>query len=299
MLSKSQSQAVKEGLSLWVGTVIPSLFPYAFISATLSKLGVTGKISSKADRFTRKLFNTGGACSYAFFISIIAGYPVGAKTVADLKSKGQITDTEAQRASAFCSTASPMFLLSAIGAITFNSTTFGVLLLLSHLLSAVMVGIIFSFYKPNQKPKKSVCSFKTCENVFYESVFSAITSILFVGGVIVLFSVAINILESLGVLTPLVKFMQKVFNNRELGEGFVLGLFECTTGLKRAGGGDICFFSLPVAGFLCGFGGLCIIMQSVSFLKSAKIKTAPFLVAKLIQAVLNFLICIPLSFFLV
>ena len=106
------SAAVSDGISLWATVVLPSLFPYFFITATLSSLKVTGKISARVSPITKKIFNVGGACGYALFISLLSGYPIGAKTVCDLKEKGVIGESESVRAAALCSTSSPMFLLA-------------------------------------------------------------------------------------------------------------------------------------------------------------------------------------------
>ena len=60
--------------------------------------------------------------------------------------------------------------------------------------------------------------------------------------------------------------------------------------------GGITALSLPIASFVCGFGGLAVIAQSLAYLKKAKIKTAPFLFAKLTHAVLSTVYSVILSF---
>ena len=50
------------------------------------------------------------------------------------------------------------------------------------------------------------------------------------------------------------------------------------------------FFSLPIASFIVGFGGLSVILQSIAYLKKAKIKTAPFLFGKILTAFVNFIV---------
>ena len=141
------SYAVGNGIKLWVATILTSLFPYFFISAFLSSLSITGKLSLRLSPLTKKLFNANGLTGYAFIMSILSGYPTGAKTVADLKEKGLISDIEAIRASAFCSTSSPMFIFGSVGCIMFCSQKFGIALFLTHILSAFTCGVIFSFYK--------------------------------------------------------------------------------------------------------------------------------------------------------
>ena len=57
---KGYSQAVDNGIKLWAGCVLPSLFPYFFITATLSTLKITSSISNKLSPFMRAIFNQSG-----------------------------------------------------------------------------------------------------------------------------------------------------------------------------------------------------------------------------------------------
>ena len=171
------SYAVSDGISLWVVAVLPVLFPYFFFTAVLSSLKLTGKIAKKLSPITKKLFRTGGVSGYLFLISLISGYPSGAKGVSDAYSGGLLTKTEAERTSAFCSVSSPAFLISSVGAVMFGNRKLGVLLFFSNLISVCVVGFIFSFYKRNDTPSQCNLQLKKVDNVLYESVYSSVISI--------------------------------------------------------------------------------------------------------------------------
>ncbi|MBO7149498.1 MAG: hypothetical protein J6V71_01245 [Clostridia bacterium] len=288
---KGYSAVVLEGLSLYLACVVPSLLPYFFITAILSSMSITSKISNKLSFLTRRTFNVGGAVGYAFFMSIISGYPVGAKIVCDLKEKGLISKAESVRASALCSTSSPMFLINSVGLIMFNSMRFGLMLFLCHFLSSIIVGIIFSFYHRKEKPlDQPFINAKKVDNVLYESAYSSVISILVVGAIITIFYLLTSVLFSVGILTPIVSLFSFVLGNEQLGKGLTFGLFECTQGLKILSNLPNHLLAFPLSAFICGFGGLSVIMQSVAYLKKAKIKTAPFILAKIICAVINFIL---------
>ena len=291
------NSAVIDGINLWIACVLPALFPYFIITAILSSLSVTGKISKKLTPFTRKIFGVGGSVGYALFISVISGYPVGAKTVADLKDGGLISDTESVRAAALCSTSSPVFLISSVGGIMFNSAIFGVALFITHLLSALLVGIIFSFYKRKDRPSQTDFPISTnkLDNILYQSVYSSVISVLVVGGLITAFYLLTEVLLYYGFLTPLITLLTTITGSENIGAGITLGIFECTKGLKALSVGGITALSLPIAASVCGFGGLSVIAQSIAYLKKAKIKTAPFLFAKVLSAVLNFIVGLIIS----
>ena len=281
--------AVEDGLKLWLAVIVPSLFPYFFLTVILSSLKITGKLSSRLTPLTKRLFNVSGAVGYAYFLSIVSGYPVGAKTVSDLKSGGVLSDTEAVRAAALCSTSCPVFLIGSVGSVMFSSPIFGAILFVVHLLSSLLVGIIFSFYKRNDKPTESgsLAFDKKVDNLFYDGVYDSVISVLVVGGIITLFYLATQILITFNILSPIIKMLTPIFG--DFSSGIVLGVFECTTGLKEIAGKSAAL-SLPVCALITGFGGISVIMQSTASLKKAKIKTAPFLVAKVLQAVISFVL---------
>ncbi len=290
---KEYTKVVLDGISLYFACVVPSLLPYFFITTILSSMKTTGKISNKLRFITKPLFNVGGAVGYAFFMSLISGYPVGAKIVSDLREKGVISNSESVRASALCSTSSPMFLINSVGSIMFNNLRFGLCLFLCHILSSIIVGVLFSFYKRKEKPLDlPFINTNKMDNVLYESAYSSVVSILVVGTIITIFYLLTFVLFSIGFLSPIIGLFSNVFGNETLAKGLTFGLFECTQGLKIISTLPNNFFALPLSAFICGLGGLSILMQSITYLKKAKIKTAPFILAKIICAVINFILSI-------
>ncbi|MBQ8426301.1 MAG: hypothetical protein IJX16_00885 [Clostridia bacterium] len=296
-VDKRYSYATLNGISLWACSVLPALFPYFFITSILSALKVTGKLSAFLSPVTTALFNVSGSVGYAFFLSVISGYPVGAKTVCDLKEKGVIGEAESVRASALCSTSSPVFLMGSVGSIMFKNSRFGLLLFLAHLITAIIVGLIFSFYNRKEKPSKIKNTFapSKIDNILYESAYSSVISVLVVGGLITVFYILTEVLLNLNILTPIINLLTLVIKDEKIAKSMVLGLFECTKGLSALSETTGSFFTLPIASFLCSFGGLSVIAQSLAYLKKAKIKTAPFILSKIISAVISFLVASFLS----
>ena len=292
-LSPTLPKSVLDGLNLFFACVLPSLFPFFIITACFSSLKITGKLSNLCSPLSKRLFNTNGSAFYALFISLISGYPMGSKVVSDLKNCGALSNSESVRASAFCSTSSPMFLISSVGAFMFNDVLFGVCLFLSHLLSAITIGVIFSFYKRKDKPQNTnfIFSPQKVDDFLGKTVFSAVNSALIVGGMITLFYLITQTLLSLNVLSPVINFVDLFIKNEQVSKGLVLGFFECTQGLKSVASMGVSLPTLFACAIICGFGGLSVIFQSLVYLKSAKIKTAPFFIAKILMAVISCFYC--------
>ena len=284
------SNSFIDGVILWFTAILPALFPYLFLTTILATLKSTAKITSALTKPFNKIFNVGGTISYAFLMSVISGYPMGAKITCDLYEKGFLSKTETMRAFCFCSTSSPVFTISCVGNAMFKNPLFGLALFIVHLVSSIIVGYIFSFYKRMDRPKNARIQSTNVDNVLYESIYSSVLGALIVCGFIGIFYLVTDVLTSFGVLNPIINLLTKITGDKNLSSGVVVGLLEYTKGVKIISSGGISVLTLPFISALLGFGGLSIIMQSVAFIKKAKLKTAPFLIAKLLCAVLSFII---------
>ena len=289
---KGYNYAFNNGITLWFTCVLPSLFPYLFITTILNSLSVTRKIAKAFTPLTSALFKTNGNIAFAYFISIISGYPMGAQMVSNLKQNSLISQTESVRGSALCSTSSPIFLMGSVGNIMFRNSLFGLTLFITHFISSIIIGLIFSLYNKKEKASKVNLTFNKIknENILYTTAYQAVISVLVVGGLITLFYILTEVLITLNILTPLIELVDLLVKDKSISKGIVVGLIECTRGLKELSISKFSFLTLPICAFICGFGGLSVIMQSVAYLKKAKIKTAPFIKAKLLSAVINFII---------
>ena len=297
-ISGIYGKTVIEGISLWLSLVVPSLFPYLFITAIMSSLSTAKKISNRLSPIFVKTFNVGGGSGYAFLLSVISGYPIGAKSVSDLKIAGVLNEDESVRAACLCSTSSPTFLIGSVGAITFNNRTFGILLFLAHIISAILNGIIFSFYKRKSKPNDKILSSSIKPiNVLYDSAYSAVISLLVVGSLITIFYLLTEVLFNLKIISPIVDLLTALLNSESLAKGITFGFFECTRGIKELSSLPQ-KVALPFCAFISGFGGISVIAQSLAFLKRAKIKTAPFLLSKVTAAVISLMLGFIFSFLL-
>lgn len=290
-VSSSLSKTFLEGLGIWANSVLPTLFPYLVLTALLNSTNAVSKISAFSSPLFNRAFKVNGGASYVFLMSVLSGCPMGAKLTCDLYENKLLSKTEAVRTFCLCQTSSPVFTISCVGNMMFKNSLFGLCLFLTNIIACIIVGIIFSFYKRKDPPTKSVSlNTQSSSNLLYESIYSSITTILVVGGFIAIFYLLVKILILLNILTPLINLLTKLVKDKTLSEGIVLGLFESTGGIKIISQTGFCTFTLPLVCFLCGFGGISVIMQSVAFIKKCNIKTARFILAKITCAVVSFII---------
>lgn len=294
--NKNFSSFTLDGIKMYFYFLLPSLFPYFFLVTVLSLLKGIGKLARLFSPISSRVFKVNGACGYAYFMSLIAGYPIGASLIADFKNSHLISTIEAERGSVLCSTSSPAYLISTVGAIMFDSALFGALLFFCHLLSSITIGIIFSFYKKDKPTLLSAISIDKTDEILFEGITGAVNSTLFVGAIITLFYILTEILYSLGLLNLPITLLTAVFKNEKVSLAIVFSLFENGKGMKVLSTLGISRLSFILSCVLCGFSGLSIILQSVVYLKRAKIKIAPFILSKIMVAIINLVFGLILAF---
>lgn len=144
------SQAVREGLSLCAGTVIPSLFPFFVVVSLLLQLGLAELLRSLCAPFMGPVFHLRGACALPLLTGLLGGYPAGAKTAADLYAQGRLSRQEAEILLGFCDNCGPAFLLGYVGAGVLGDSRAGVYLYLIHVLSALAAGFVLCRLCPDR-----------------------------------------------------------------------------------------------------------------------------------------------------
>lgn len=237
----------------------------------------------------RFLFKLPGAAGFGFITGLTSGYPIGAKTVADLKRKGKLTVREAQHLLAFSNNAGPLFILGAVGIGMFQSSRIGYILWATHILAAITLGIIL---RPKEIPllqntlKQYVVIKEPIGKILGEAVKNAMESITLIGGIIIFFSVVVALIEHL--LLP----------ENVLVSGIFAGFIEVTGGVRRLAAIEPSTFTLGAAAFAIGFGGFSVHAQSSHFIAGTGIKIFPYLITKFIHGVIAAIYTILLWHFL-
>jgi len=151
------------GLSVWATTVLPGLIVFFFLTKMLTSMNKLRNITKPFGFITRKLFNCSALSGYIYSMSIISGYPLGAKLTSELYKNNLITRTEAHRITAFCSTSGPMFILGSVGAVMLGNAALGMIIFLSHILSTIPNGILYRKYAPSSSGLSNKLSVKSKE----------------------------------------------------------------------------------------------------------------------------------------
>ena len=305
LFSKTNLSAVKSGLSLWANSVIPSLFPFFVATELLMHTNIVNQLGFILNKFMKPFFNVRGEGAFAFIMGIISGYPVGAKIATNFRQNNICTKEECERLLSFTNNSGPLFVIGTVGIMMFKSTTIGVLLFITHFLSSISVGIIFRFWKKNKKSndyiKHSNLDNFNCKNVslnnlgevMAESITSATSTILLIGGFIVLFSSIISILKSSGIFNSIALFINPIFEIINIDTSFCMplisGLIEITNGIASISSITCKKLSINIifSSFLLGFGGISILLQVLSITSKTDLSIKPYLYGKILHGILS------------
>ncbi len=284
------------GIKLFFFSVLPGLFPFMLLTKLLTELGMLFKMTKHLNKPARFLFGTPGVSLYAFFMSILSGYPIGAKIIDDLYQKKLISETDAKKMTIFCTTSGPIFVIGAVGTIMLKSFKIGVILYVSHIISCVLIGIFLNLFnrKKNQEFLSEPIIITKKDNILGSCVIDSINSIFIVGAYITIFYLLTEIFESIKIFDAITFICSPILKLLKIDtvhfKGTLYGILEVTRGCKElsATSGKL---SIALCSALISFSGISIIMQSMAFLKNAKIKTRNFIISKVAHSILSFIIC--------
>ena len=268
----------KSGLFLCSEVLIPSLFPFFVCSGLLIYSGFCNSISTFLGPVMRPLFNVSGSGAAAFLLGIVSGYPLGASCACNLYDSGYLSKTECERLLAFCNNSGPLFILGSVGTAIFHSPAAGVILYISHIVSAFIVGIIFRFYKNSDATKYDIPIYNqnlTSAEVFQKALNSSVSSILTVSGAVIFFSVISNIIAD-------------YFTDGSVIKAVIIAASEITSGISR-----ISYLPLPLdlklimSAFCAGFAGVCVHLQVMGTVAGRGLSLKPYIMGKCLHAILS------------
>ena len=273
-------QSVLNGLMLWLTAIVPTALPLLVVLSLMVRSPAFFSLTRRISPFAEKLFRIPGAGAGAMLLSLLSGYPAGARTVAELASDGRLQKGDVFYTACLASTSGPAFCLGAAAAM-FSSPAAGMVLFCSHLLVVWSAGFLLPRLT-RHKAEPAPLPLPKAREPFSVLLVSAVQAVLSVGALIALFFCIKEMLFSL--LPPLSGY----------GEGVLSGLLEVTAGVSALAKLKTPL-SLALAAAEVSFGGLCVNAQQLSFLAGTGVKMLPFLLVKCAHGLLAFAICYPLA----
>lgn len=310
-------QSALRGLSIWWDVLFPSLFPFFVISEVLLGFGVVHLIGTLLDPMMRPLFRIPGAGGFVAAMGYVSGYPVGAKLTAKLWEQKMVNREEGERLVAFTTSSDPIFLIGAVSIGFFHDPKIGLILALSHYGGGFLVGLIMRFHGRHES-KTATDSLRLSQantsrlksalhamhaareqdgrdlgTLLRQAIQSSLQLIIVVGGLVVFFSVFLELWTRAGVMPALTEAISLLLSlvgmPESLSTAIVGGLFEVTLGARYAGEAGAAIplpYKAAAAAFILSWGGLSVHAQIISILNSTNLRYFPFVIARLIHGVI-------------
>lgn len=273
--TKTAIAGAAEGIDICLKTLIPSLFPFLFLTGFL-----TLSLQGKAIRILRpigKLLRIPTGAESIFLIGLLGGYPVGAQCVAQAVGSGSISRENAKRMLAFCSNAGPAFLFG-IGSRLFARLWMVWALWFIHITAAILVGIV-TYGENTGSVTLQASTMPAPAAVLRQS----LQTMAMICGWVVLFRV-------------LLCFLQRWFLwlLPDWALHLLSGLLEIANGCCALMQVENVSLRFVLCSAFLGFGGLCVTMQTYSVCTGLDCRS--YLPGKLLQTVFSILLsCVVIS----
>ena len=292
--SKECISLASNGLLIWYRNMIPSLFPFMVLSGFMIRTSLSLKIGQLLQPILGFIFRLPPQMLYVIFMGFLCGFPMGAKIVADMLEKEQITQKEGEYLLAFCNTIGPLYMLGYVIPLFGYKNVWKILGLMYMI--PLGYGLFLRYFSSLSfndccSQTLSACSYSKDNTIlpnylicFQQSLSSSIEQITLLGGCMVFFNCLLifpQILEHILSMTALpssLPLLTAVFSSLiEIGGG--LQHFTASFSLTNS---DKIYTFLSLA--LLTFGGLSCIAQTCFILKNTGLKIITYIKHKFVQA---------------
>lgn len=278
-------QGVKKGLAVSVNSVIPSLFLFMILSQFICSSGLSQFFANILKPIVKYVFNLPSQAGAAILMSFIGGYPSASKSIANAVKNGKLSARAAQRMLCYCVNAGPSFIIGAVGVGIYGSRKTGIMLYVSQIISAIVIGFILSFIEKREHKELPPIPEKTpYSTAFVRSTANAVDSILRMCGFIIFFGAVNEYIQQSGVLDFIVRLVEKILPAADTKDikGVFCGILEVTAGCSSGA-------SSLIAAFLLSFSGISVIFQISEQFSDIreKVSMKPFFISRIFHGILT------------
>lgn len=135
-------KSVSFAVNICINNLFPSMLPFLILSSILSNYGFVELASHILSPIMRNLFHLNSNCAYVLVLSLLSGSPANSKYIKELLDSNKITIGDANQILLFSHFVNPIFIIGTIGTIFLGNKTYGFIILISHYLANLIIGIM-------------------------------------------------------------------------------------------------------------------------------------------------------------
>ncbi len=259
-------EGAANGLFLCGRVIIPSLFPFAVCVLFAMKSDIV-KYLSFISPISEKFFNLNYELFSVLILSMLGGYPIGAKLLNEKAKENKISGNSAGIMLNYCVNAGPGFIILAVGKGMLGSKTIGYILFFAHIISSLIMAVIFGLFIKKDVKNKTAPKIKIgLTDSFVNSVSDAASSVFAICSYVIFFSVIMS--------------FTKHYSEKIIILNLITPLLEVTNSIPD-------FQNILAVAFLLGFAGISIWCQILSMSRLIKIKLSVFIASRITHGVLS------------
>ncbi|MCM8710586.1 sporulation integral membrane protein YlbJ [Clostridium sp. SYSU_GA19001] len=276
------------GANLFINRVFPSLFPFLVVTSIMMDYNGVHIYSKFFGKILCKPLRLPLSCTFVLIVSMLCGYPLGAKYACELYEQEVIDYKTCERLVNIASNASPLFVIGAVGTSMLKNSNIGYLLLISNYISCFIMALIITqkdIHKKNSLNGLRTVPSKNIGNIIKNSIENSIKTCLSIGGFVILFSVLTNIIKNNLFFNIIIEKITNLLSiDKNILEGFILGLIEITNGCYLISTtSKSMYIKAIIISFFLGFSGLSIISQVYSFTYKHNLSLKKYTIRKVLQ----------------
>lgn len=266
--SKECSNGILQGIVFCVTVLVPSLFVFMVIASYISNSKVSNVINRIFEKPTQKLLKLPKECASVMIMSLLGGYPIGAKCILSLYSNGCINKSQAKKMSLMAVSSGPGFVLNYIAQALLNNKQAGIILITSQIVAFFTVSLVVGQLIKTDDETVTANRATTSTSIV-DAVNSGCTATINMCAMVILFS-ALNSL------------CQSLLSSSKILCDFIAILLEVTTACNIISSQ----YPLYVISFAVGFSGVCVHFQIFSILKDLQINKLLFFLIRILQGII-------------
>ncbi|SDS20507.1 sporulation integral membrane protein YlbJ [Paenibacillaceae bacterium GAS479] len=315
-----------KGLSIWWDVLFPALFPFFVLSELMLGLGIVHFAGKLLDPFMRPVFRIPGSGGFVLAMGYLSGYPVGARLTSQLWDQRLINKVEGERLVAITTSSDPIFLIGAVSVGFFHQAAIAPVLAAAHYGGSLLIGLLMRFHGRDEttsdtaaenglgkstgarsasraRSQRGLSAALKAMHVarqldgrpfsvlIKDAIQSGLKLMIVVGGLVVLFSVVMELLRQTALLNLLEQALGLVFQafggSPTSATTIVNGLFEVTLGAKSAAETEApLMHQTALAAWVLSWAGLSVHAQIASLLSHTGMRYRPFLIARFLHGLL-------------
>ncbi len=266
---------ISYSLNIWINSLIPSLFPFFIISDILINYNITNYIPPIIKNIFKKLFNVSDNIITIFFLSILSGFPSSARNIKLMLDKKLITPKEATHTLIFTHFSNPIFILGTISILFLHNKTLGIIILLSHYIPNILLGIFTRKLNTPSNNKRRKEERHNFPQILINSIKKSLDTILLIFGI-------------LSICLVISSLLINRLNLNSYNSTILKCLLEITMGLKSLSELNIPnIYKTIISSMTLSFGGLSIHIQVLSFINEYNISYKTFFISRIYHSILS------------